>query len=133
MVIFPDVEKILVAGLKASLDSREEAFTDSVYVSTKKPGPKTTPYPTKIITIRSDGGPQLDDVRKLERIGINVYANNYADASDLSRMVAALVRGLTGEYIKFVEIILSPVRVDEESQEEVRYMTLEVTTKGTTL
>ena len=133
MVIFPDVEKILVAGLRAAIDVRTESYTNNVFIATKKPGPKTNPYPNRIITIRTDGGPQLDDVRKMERIGLTVYATTYEDASDLSRLVGALVRTLTGEYIKLVEVILSPVRVDEESQEEVRYMTLEVITKGTTL
>lgn len=129
-VIFPDVEKVLVAGLKAVIADRTEAFCQDVWVSTIKPGPKVTPYPERIIVVRSDGGPQLDDVRKMTRIGLTVFAKSYADASDLSYMVAGLVRTLTGEHIKLVEVILSPVRIDEESEEEVRYMTLEIITKG---
>ncbi len=133
MVIFPDVEKILISALKAALNSRPEAYAQNVHVSSKKPGPKTSPYPEKIVTIRGDGGPYTSDVTKLERVGINIYSTTYAVASDLSRLVEALLRSLTGEYIKLVEIILSPVRVDEESEEEVRYMTIELVVKGSTL
>ena len=133
MVIFPDVEKILVAALKASLLTRDEAYAQNVHVSTKKPAPDFSPYPSKIVTIRSDGGPLKTDVTKLERVGINVYANAYDVASDLSKLVEALMRSLTGDYIKLVEIILSPVRVDEMSEEEVRYMTLELVVKGSNL
>lgn len=133
MVIFPDVEKILVAALKASLATRSETYAQNVHVSTKKPAPDFSPYPSKIVTIRSDGGPLKTDVTKLERVGINVYADAYDVASDLSKLVEALMRSLTGEYIKLVEIILSPVRVDEMSEEEVRYMTLELVVKGSNL
>jgi hypothetical protein len=133
MVIFPDVEKILVAALKTAIEAREESYAQNVHISTIKPAPDVNPYPSRIVTIRSDGGPLKTDVSKLERIGVNVYATTYADASDLSRLVEAIFRSLTGEYIKLVEIILSPVRVDEMSTEEVRYMTLELVVKGTDL
>jgi hypothetical protein len=133
VVIFPDVEKILVGALKDSLLTRSETYAQNVHVSTKKPAPDFSPYPSKIVTIRSDGGPLKTDVTKLERVGINVYADAYDVASDLSKLVEALMRSLTGEYIKLVEIILSPVRVDEMSEEEVRYMTLELVVKGSNL
>jgi hypothetical protein len=132
-VIFPDVEKVLVAGLKAALKERKELCTHGVEISTIKPAPDKKPYPKRIIVIRGDGGPELDDVRKIERVGVNIWADNYADASDLARITEALMKQLTGAEIKKVEIILSPVRVDEEGPQEHRYLTLEVTTKGTPL
>jgi hypothetical protein len=132
-VIFPDVEKVLVAGIKAALAERNESYALNVLVATKKPAPDFTPYPARIVTIRSDGGPQLDDVRKQERLGIHVWADTYSDASDLARLLEALLKQMTGEEIKLVEIALSPVRVDEEGPQECRFMTIQVITKGVTL
>jgi hypothetical protein len=132
-VIFPDVEKVLVADIKAKLTARSETYTNAVTVATKKPAADVKPYPKKMVVIRSDGGPELDHVRKLERIGVSVYADTYADASNLARMVQALFRTTTGEDIKQVTTILSPVRVDEEGPQEARYMTFEIITKAKTL
>ena len=132
-VIFPDVEKVLVAALKAALDSRPEPIAANVHVSTIKPSPKMSPYPAKIIVIRSDGGTHLDHVRRMERLGVSIFANTYAEASELAQLVEAIVRILTGSSIKLIDVILSPIRVDEASKQEHRYMTLEIITKGTDL
>jgi hypothetical protein len=132
-VIFPDVEKVLVAGLKNELENRTETFANNVSVSTKKPAPDVKPYPRRIITIRSDGGPELDHVRKLERVGVTIWCDTYSDASDLARLVEALFRTMTGESIKMVTVSLSPIRLDEEGPQECRYMTLELITKAATL
>jgi hypothetical protein len=132
-VVFPDVEKVLVAGLKAELEERAESYAQDVYVATKKPAADQNPYPARIIVVRSDGGPKLDWVRKSERIGITIWANTYSDASDLARLIEALSITMTGESIKLSQVILSPVRVDEAGPQECRYMTLELITKGSTL
>jgi hypothetical protein len=132
-VIFPDIEKVLVAGIKAELDSRSESYAQDVVVATIKPSPSVSPYPSRIITIRSDGGPKLDWVRKLERVAITIWADTYSDASDLARLIEALSITLTGDQIKLSQVILSPIRIDEAGPQECRYMTLELTTKGSTL
>lgn len=132
-VIFPDVEKVLVAALKAELSSRSEPVAANVHVSTIKPSPKMSPYPTKIITVRSDGGTHLDHVRRMERLGLSIYADTYSDASELARLVEALVRTLTSNEIKLIDVVLSPVRIDEAGAQEHRYMTLQIITKGTDL
>lgn len=132
-VIFPDVEKILTVALKNELDNRTEVYTADVHVSTIKPGPDVKPYPRRIVTIRSDGGQKLDWVRKLERVGINVYADTYADASDLAHLIEALSVSLTGNEIKLSRVALSPTRVNEEGPQQSRYLVLELTIKGSSL
>jgi hypothetical protein len=132
-VIFPDVERVMVAALKAALELRTEPYAQNVSVSTIKPAPDVTPYPERMIVVRADGGPMLDHVRKNERVGLTIWADTYEDANALSRLLEALVKGMTGEHIKFVNVVLSPVRVAEESTQECRYMTLELITKGSTL
>lgn len=132
-VIFPDIEKVLVAALKAELAQRSETCARNVYVATKKPAPDKKPYPRRIIVIRSDGGPKIDWVRKLERVGITIWADTYEDASDLARLVEALSMTLTGEEIKLANVALSPTRIDEAGTQECRYLILELTVKGSTL
>jgi hypothetical protein len=132
-VIFPDIEKVLVAAIKAELSLRTESYAQNVHVSTIKPAADKTPYPARIITIRSDGGPKLDWVRKIERIGINVWANTYCDASNLARLIEALSVTLTGDEIKLSTVSLSPTRIPEAGPQEARYLTLELIVKGSTL
>jgi hypothetical protein len=132
-VIFPDVEKVLVAAIKAELTARTETYAQNVFVATKKPAADKTPYPSRIITIRSDGGPKLDWVRKSERVAVTIWADTYADASDLARLIEALSITLTSDSIKLSQVILSPIRIDEAGPQECRYMTLELITKGSTL
>jgi hypothetical protein len=132
MVIFPDVERLLVAGLNTALAARSETYASNVLVTTKKPAADAT-QPARCIVIRADGGPTLDDVRKSERVGITIWANTYADASDLAHLVAALSKSLTGEHIKKVDVSLSPTRLGEENRQEARYLILELIVKGSNL
>jgi hypothetical protein len=132
-VIFPDIELVLVRDITAALADSPIELAENVRVATIKPAPDETPYPSKIVVVRGDGGPQLDHVRKIERVGITIWADTYKDASELARLLEALLRQMTGEEVKLVDIILSPVRIDEEGPQECRYMTLEIITKGTTL
>jgi hypothetical protein len=132
-VIFPDIEKVLVASFKTTLQGRSEPYAQNVIVSTVKPAPDVSPYPSRIITIRADGGTELDYVRKQERVSITIWADTYSDASSLARLVEALVKGMTGEAIKLVEINLSPVRLDEAGPQECRYITIQCVTKGIAL
>lgn len=132
-VIFPDIEKVLVAAIQAELDDRAESYAQDVVVATKKPAADISPYPSRIVTIRSDGGPKLDWVRKSERVGITIWADTYSDASNLARLIEALSITMTGEHIKLMQVILSPIRIDEPGPQECRYLTLELITKGSTL
>jgi hypothetical protein len=132
-VIFHDVEKTIVNGLTSLLESRTEPIAADVFVATKKPSASLVPYPSKMVIIRSDGGPKADYVRQILRIGVNVWAETYAEANELSYLVDALGEELRGEVIKMVSTTLAPTRVPEDSEEEHRYLTWEVVTKGITL
>lgn len=106
-VIFPDIEKVVVSGLATLLAARSETVAQDVKVATIKPAPDVSPYPSKMIVVRGDGGPKLDHVRKMERLGLTIWADTYADASSLARLVEALVSDLTGDEIKYVNVVLS--------------------------
>jgi hypothetical protein len=131
-VIFPDLEQVLVAGLTSALEGRDEPEAQDVYVATIKPA-DLSPYPERLVIVRADGGAELDHVRRQERVGVTVWCDTYSDANALSRLVEALLKGLTGVYIKQVSIALSAARVPEMGLQECRYITLEVITKGTEL
>ena len=134
--IFPDVEVLLRTIIVDGLAASTNPVTSDVTVATKKPAASVSPYPSRIVTIRSDGGAQLErDITKVERVGVSVWvggANAYATASTLARIVEAIVRGGAGGSIKLVETVLSPVRVDTEETNtpERRYMTFEVVVKA---
>lgn len=132
--IFPDVEKLLVSRLKDSLQASTKSYASSVTVATKKPGPEVSPYPARIVTVRSDGGSSIErGLTKSERVGVNVYAANYSDASSLALLVDALMRTFNWGDIKLVNTSMSPVRVDNDGKEEQRYMTFELVVKASTL
>ncbi len=132
--IFPDVEKLIVARLSSALSAMSGALTTGVVVATVKPAAGVKPYPAKIVTVRADGGTQLvRGLTKSERVGVNVYANTYANASGLALIVESLMRsGVWGD-IKFVQTTMSPVRVDNDGPQEQRYITFEVVVKASSL
>lgn len=122
--VFNDVEPTLVAYLATQ-------FPDAL-VSVKKPDASTYPYPSPIITVRSDGGnDSLRGITRLERIGVNVWANDYADASTLAVEVDSALRACTAGAIKLCETMLSPVRVPNDGPQEQRYMTYQLVVKAT--
>jgi hypothetical protein len=129
--IYPDVEQVLVARISDALNQSAEPVADGVVVSVKKPAANVKPYPSKIVTIRADGG--VDEQRNVvrrEALGINVYAQDYATANDLVRLVEAIVRGLAGGQIKLVEVDLSWVRVDNPAEEEQRFFQVSIVTQS---
>lgn len=127
--IFPDVEPQLITLISDALNALD--LTD-VVVSVKKPDPQTSPYPDSIITVRSDGGNMLErDIVRTERVGVNVWANTYYDASSLANIVEAVLRDSRTESIKLIETMLSPVRVANDGPQEQRYMTFQLVVKAT--
>jgi hypothetical protein len=131
--IFPDIEKLFVSAIKSGLQASTNPVASSVTVATIKPAADVNPYPAKIVTVRADGGASLErDLTRLERLGINVYASTYGNASELARLVESIVRTVRPSGVKLVETSMSPIRVDTASTTapEQRYMTFEVTVKA---
>ena len=134
--IFPDVEVLLISRLKSTRDASSEPVWEDVFVGTIKPHTSTTTYPEKLVIVRSDGGTTRErGLVRTERVGISVYAADYASASHLARLVESSMRTYNYGDIKLVETILSPTRVEEKSTDtdEKRYITFEVTTKASSL
>lgn len=129
MVIFPDIEPILVAHLKNSLS--DLGYSD-VRVSTKK-APADVTQPAKQVVIIAAYNQTLDYVRRQASAVIEVYADEYADASELGMLVATLILQVPGDDIKKAEVVLGPVRQADDTKKEKRSMSVDFVVKGSTL
>jgi hypothetical protein len=125
-VIFPDIEKTLVAFLKSALTSAGEA---TVRVATKKAQPDET-QPDKEVVVTAAYNNEQDYVLKTASVTLEVYARDYATANTLSLLVEALIRDCVGQQIKRAEVRLGPVRVGEEADYEKRYLDVGLVVKG---
>lgn len=132
MVIFPDVELLLVEYLQTQLDLQATTLASNVRVATKVAPPNIT-RPAKQLVVNASYSQEFDFVLKRATVTLDVYASNYADATNLGLLVEALVRGATGTQIKAVTVLLGPVRTTEETDYERRSLDVEVVVKGTDL
>jgi len=133
--IYPDLESLLVAKLKALFTASTNPLTNNVVIATKKPPSDVKPYPTKIVTVRADGGPDLErNIMREEAVGVNIYASTYKDANSLALLTDAFMRQINGSGIQLIESLLSAVRVDNpRDAEEQRFMSYSVVLKATDL
>lgn len=132
MVIFPDIEKTLVAYLVAALAGNGSQTAQGVRVGTKKAQPDED-QPAKEVVVTAAYNAEQDYVLKTATATLEVYADDYGTANRLSLLVEALIRGCTGEEIKRAQVRLGPVRIAEEGTQEKRYLDIGLIVKGTDL
>ena len=124
LVLFPDVVLELCDFLRDALADRTEPYCDSVLVTRKLPAGTR---PERAVTIRSDGGRRSSAVHRVERVGVNIWASNEQEATDLGRMVAALLISSAPSPIEHVEELAAFAQIDDESGQPRRYGTFAVT------
>lgn len=128
-LVFPDVELLLTGRLRALLSGRPEPYTANVHVSNSVPNPRKD----RMIILRRDGG-AVSGERDQARVGINVWATSEQHATDLARLVAALLRGLPdGNPILAIPSVTGPSTIADESRQPRRYLTAEIHTRGVAL
>lgn len=132
MVIFPDIEKTLVAYFNSALAGVGTELASNVRVATKKAQPDDE-QPAKEIVITASYDNEDNYVLKSGIVTIQVFADSYEAANQLSLLVESLSRGCVGEEIKRAEVRLGPVRMAEATEQEKRYLELAVQIKGTNL
>jgi hypothetical protein len=130
-VIFPDVEKLLVAHLSDALDDHYSA--GAVRVATKKAAADFTPYPSAEVIVSAQYQGVRENVIQEASAVLDVYADNYADASELGLVVAALVVTVPRDQIKRAVVSVGPLRLAEDSAQEKRTLSVDFTVKGSTL
>lgn len=129
-IVYPDVELLLTDLLRDALAARPEPYAAGVHVDVDVPNPRRD----RMVIVRSDGGPPVGDVRSLARVGINVYGPTKQAAGDLARLVGALLSGLAGEGpITAVTSVSLPSEVEDQSDQERRYLTAEIHLRGSVL
>jgi hypothetical protein len=119
-IVFPDVELVLTTYLRSKLADHGYA---SVYVSNVR-GTQAV-----AVWVRRDGGSVLDVVREGARVGINVFAQSELAASNLARVVSALMRAAAdgSPIVRVTEVMGSTPIADATPR---RYLTFEVVVRG---
>jgi len=123
-VIFPDIEPVIVSYLSG-------VFGEGVYVATKKAQPDN-PQSYQVIVTGSYSRTNDKVLRDASAV-IDVYADTYADASDLAVFVSAIIPEIVGSTIKKAEVVLGPVRQSDEAPQEKRSISVDFVVKGSTL
>lgn len=109
-VIFTDVEAWAVDYLDTALTASSEPFADGAVVSNRTPDT----LPARMVTVRDDGGPRAA-VTKVASLAVNVWAQSEEDASDLMRLVVALLESAASDGpIVGHDTTSGPARVPEE-------------------
>jgi hypothetical protein len=132
-VIFPDIEPHIVSFIEARFDSIGTTLTSDVYVATIKAPADETPVPTKQVIVTANYETTLDWVRRSATVVFDIFADNYADASDLANLVGAIITDIPDDPIKRAIVVVGPIRVREETTSEHRKLSVDLIVKGTTL
>lgn len=128
-VLFPDVELWATGYLRTALAARMEPYAADVLVSNRVP----TTRRARMVIVRRDGG-QANGLRDEARVGVNVWAATEQDATDLARLVAALLWAAPdGAPVLAVGQQSGPSPVPDESGAARRYMVFEIATRGEAL
>jgi hypothetical protein len=131
-IIYPDIEKIIVAFLKAELDSLSDPLAANVRVATKKAAPDLDQPAKQVVVVGAYDG-TLDGPLRSANLVLDVYAADYDTASSLALLVAALIVQCIGDPIKRAVVTVGPVRLTDETPEEKRSISVDLTVKGSHL
>lgn len=127
VIVFPDVEMWATTYLRAALSGRPESFASNVYVSNSVPDTRRD----RMVVVRRDGGPRLDTVREAARLGVRVWATSEPDATDLARLIRALLwMAPDGNPVCKVNDLSGPSPVADESKQPLRFFTVELIVRG---
>ena len=132
MIIFPDVEPILVAHLTDALAEIGTPLATSVRVATKKADAAAT-QPAKQVVLTGGYTSQIETMIKAATVTVDVYANEYQTASELALLIGAIIVNVPKDQIKRAVVTLGPVRLSDEAPQEKRSMTVDLTVKGAAL
>lgn len=125
-VIFPDIEKVVVAYLASALSATAYSGTR---VATKRAQPDQA-QPSRQVIINAAYNAERDFVLKSATLTIDVYADDYASASELALLIESLIRGIVGSPIMQATVLLGPVRRSDDTKQELRSIDVALVVKG---
>ncbi|RYE42581.1 MAG: hypothetical protein EOP24_32090 [Hyphomicrobiales bacterium] len=127
IVLFDDIEMWAASRIRELLATRTEDYAENVYVGRSTPSPRRE----RMVTIRRDGGGRFNRVLERPRLGVNVWAGTVQEANDLARLVASLLAAAPdGDPVTSVTITSGPYSIEDDSKQERRYFTAELTARG---
>ncbi|WP_345454857.1 hypothetical protein [Nocardioides marinquilinus] len=125
-MLFPDVEAWAVTHLETALAARPESYASNVHVGTAVPEPRVD----RMVVVRRDGGGQTG-IFDNARLSWRVWAGTEADASDLARLVGALLWAAPdGNPVVRVTHESGPSRVIDDSRQPQRLALTTIRTRG---
>lgn len=128
-VVFTDLEGWAVTYLGTALAARAEDFAEDVTVDHIAPEAITG----RLVTVRDDGG-QRAEVTKTSSLAVNVWAATQEDASDLVRLVVALLEASPGAGPVVGHASTSgPTRVPEKSEAPHWFASVDLVHRGSSL
>lgn len=128
-VLFPDIEKTIVSFINTQLVGSAYAGTR---VATKKNLPdEIAPQTQIVVTVAYNG--EENYVLKTASLTLEVFADDYATASGLALWLESRIRLIANDPVKQVIVRLGPVRLSDETRQEVRMIDVELLVKGTTV
>ena len=126
-VLFPDVELHFTTYLRTALAGRPESYAAGVSVA--RTAPPT--MPARLVTIRRDGGPQLDVVRESARLTVNVWHDSQQGCTDLARLVRALLWAAPNDGpVLRVDLNSGPSQVPESNDKPHLVMVFDAIIRG---
>lgn len=127
-VIFPDVELWATGYLRSALAARIEPYAAGVFVANYVPKSRRD----RMVQVRRDGGPRLDAVRESARLTVRVWGTSEQEATDLARLVAALLwASPDGNPVVRVSQNSGPSPIPDEQPQ--RLMSFDVVVRGSDL
>lgn len=121
----PDVELWSTGWLRTALAARSESYAADVFVSNRVPNPRYD----RMVTIRHDGGPRVDMLHQVSRIGVNVWGTTEKEVTDLARLAEGLLLSVRASPpVVYVESMSGPSPIEDAQPR--RYFVVEVVMRG---
>lgn len=128
-ILFPDVEMWASTFLRTALAARAEPYAANVFVSNQVPATRRD----RMVIVRRDGGTP-DALRDQAYLSVRVWATTEQDATDLARLVTALLWSApTGDPVLMVRQQSGASPVADESGQPLRFIVMEIHTRGEAL
>lgn len=125
MVIYPDIEELIIAYLKSNL------LTIAGYENVNIAPVKSMSDSASEVIVNGSYNRDLSAVHRAASLVLEVYADSFEKANTLSLVVDALIREATVNDIKKVDVVIGPVRVNEPSTLEKRSLSVDLVVKAT--
>jgi hypothetical protein len=125
MVIYPDLEEIIISYFKDNL------LTIEGYENVNIAPVKSMDDNASEVIVNASYNNDISQVHRNASLILEVYSDTFEKANTLSLIVDALIREATVGSIKKVDVIVGPVRLSEASTLEKRSLSVDLVVKAT--